>query len=125
ADVYEREVSAIRRGAMATITVDAYSGERFSGRVIYVYPYLDEKIRTNKVRFELSNRAGRLKPGMYANVELQGTGGMAFTVPTNAVLDSGQDQVVFVALGDGMFEPRKVKVGRRAGDSVEILEGPT
>src|SRR5207248_10624778 len=79
--------------------------------------------RTNKVRFELSNRAGRLKPGMYANVELQSTGGMAFTVPTNAVLDSGQEQLVFVALGDGMFEPRKVKVGRRAGDSVEILEG--
>jgi RND family efflux transporter MFP subunit len=123
ADVYERELSAVRRGATATITVDAYPGERFSGRVMYAYPYLDEKTRTNKVRFELSNRGGRLKPGMYANVELRGTGDMAFTVPTNAVLDSGQDQLVFVALGDGLFEPRKVKVGRRAGDSVEILEG--
>jgi RND family efflux transporter MFP subunit len=123
ADVYERELSGVRRGATATITVDAYPGESFTGRVIYVYPYLDEKTRTNKVRFELSNRGGRLKPGMYANVELRGAGGMAFTVPTNAVLDSGQDQLVFVALGDGMFEPRKVKVGRRAGDSVEILEG--
>jgi Cu(I)/Ag(I) efflux system membrane fusion protein/cobalt-zinc-cadmium efflux system membrane fusion protein len=123
ADVYERDLAAIRRGATATIIVDAYPGDRFTGRIIYINPYLDEKTRTNRVRFELSNRGGRLKPGMYANVELRGTGGMAFTVPTNAVLDSGQDQLVFVALGDGMFEPRQVKVGRRAGDSVEILEG--
>ena len=123
ADVYERDLSVVRRGAPATITVDAYPGDRFAGRVIYVYPYLDEKTRTNKVRFEFANRGGRLKPGMYANVELRGTGAVALTVPTNAVLDSGQDQVVFVAQGDGMFEPRKVKVGRRAGDSVEILEG--
>jgi membrane fusion protein, copper/silver efflux system len=123
ADVYEREISAIRAGATATITVDAYPGDRFSGRVIYVYPYLDEKTRTNRVRFEFGNRGGRLKPGMYANVELRGTGGMALTVPTNAVLDSGQEQIVFVAQGDGIFEPRKVKAGRRAGDSVEILKG--
>src|SRR5439155_7769870 len=77
----------------------------------------------NKVRFEFANRAGRLKPGMYANVELRAGGGMALTVPTNAVLDSGREQIVFVAQGDGIFEPRKVKVGRRAGDLVEILEG--
>src|SRR5207253_5090743 len=85
--------------------------------------YVDEKSRTNKVRFEFANRGGRLKPGMYATVELRSTGGMAFIVPTNAVLDSGQEQVVFVAQGDGVFEPRNVKIGRRVGDSVEILEG--
>jgi len=123
ADVYEREISAVRRGATATITVDAYPGDRFNGRVIYVYPYLDEKTRANKVRFEFANRGGRLKPGMYANVELHGSAGMALTVPADAVLDSGQEQVVFVAQGDGMFEPRRVKVGRRVDDSAEILEG--
>jgi RND family efflux transporter MFP subunit len=123
ADVYERELAAVHRGAMATIMVDAYPGDRFTGRAIYVYPYLDEKTRTNKVRFEFPNRGGRLKPGMYANVELQGRAGMAFTVPTNAVLDSGQEQLVFVAQGDGVFEPRTVKVGRRVGDSTEILDG--
>jgi RND family efflux transporter MFP subunit len=123
ADVYERDLSMVRLGATATITVDAYPGDRFTGRVMYVYPYLDEKTRTNKVRFEFANRGGRFKPGLYANVELRGTGGMALTVPMDAVLDSGQDQVVFVAQGDGMFEPRTVKVGRRGGDSVEILDG--
>jgi Cu(I)/Ag(I) efflux system membrane fusion protein/cobalt-zinc-cadmium efflux system membrane fusion protein len=123
ADVYERELSALRSGAAATITVDAYPGDHFTGRVIFVYPYLDERTRTNKVRFEFANRGGRLKPGMYANVELRGTDGMALTVPLDAVLDSGQEQVVFVAKGDGMFEPRTVKVGRRGANSVEILEG--
>lgn len=123
ADVYERDLSAVRQGAAATITADAYPGEHFKGRVIYIYPYLDEKTRTNKVRFEFGNRGGRLKPGMYANVELRGTGGMALTVPMNAVLDSGQEQIAFVAQGDGVFEPRKVTVGRRAGESIEILDG--
>jgi membrane fusion protein, copper/silver efflux system len=123
ADVYERELSAVRAGATAAITLDAYPHERFTGRVIYVYPYLDEKTRTNKVRFQLANRGGRLKPGMYANVELRAGGGTALTVPADAVLDSGQEQIVFVAQGDGLFEPRKVKTGRRAADSVEILEG--
>jgi membrane fusion protein, copper/silver efflux system len=123
ADVYERDLSTVQRGATAALTLDAYPGERFPGRVIYIYPYLDEKTRTNKVRFELVNRSGRLKPGMYANVELRGHGGMAFTVPTDAVLDSGQEQIVFVAEGDGLFEPRRVKAGRRAGDSIEILDG--
>jgi Cu(I)/Ag(I) efflux system membrane fusion protein/cobalt-zinc-cadmium efflux system membrane fusion protein len=123
ADVYERDVSSIRQGATATITVDAYPGDRFSGRVIYTFPYLNETTRTNKVRFEFVNRGGRLKPGMYANVELRAANGMALVVPTNAVLDSGQEQVVFVAQGDGMFEPRRVKIGRRATDSIEILDG--
>jgi RND family efflux transporter MFP subunit len=125
ADLYERDLSTVRPGTTATVTVDAYPGDRFTGRVVYLYPYLDEKTRTNRARFEFANRGGRLKPGMYANVELRGTGGMAFTVPTNAVLDSGQEQVVFVAQGEGIFEPRKVKVGRRSGDSIQILEGLT
>jgi Cu(I)/Ag(I) efflux system membrane fusion protein len=123
ADVYETEISGVRSESSAAVTVDAYPGEQFSGRVVYVYPYLDEKTRTNKVRFELANRGGRLKPGMFVNVELKIGGGMGLTVPGNAVLDSGSEQVVFVAQGDGVFEPRKVKIGRRLGDSTQILEG--
>ena len=123
ADVYENEVSGIRLGTMAAVTIDAYPGERFSGRVTYVYPYLDEKTRTNKVRFAFANPRGRLKPGMFANVEVPVGGGMGLTVPTNAVLDSGTEQLVFVAQGDGVFEPRKVKVGRRLGDAMQILDG--
>jgi len=123
ADVYENELAGVRTGETATVALDAYPGERFTGRVIYIYPYVDEKTRTNKVRFAFANRGGRLKPGMYANVELKLRGGMGVTVPTNAVLDSGTEQIVFVAKGDGIYEPRKVKIGRRLGDTTQILEG--
>jgi Cu(I)/Ag(I) efflux system membrane fusion protein/cobalt-zinc-cadmium efflux system membrane fusion protein len=123
ADVYENELAGVRTGETATVTLDAYPGERFTGRVIYIYPYVDEKTRTNKVRFAFANRGGRLKPGMYANVALKLRGGIGLSVPTNAVLDSGTEQIVFVAKGDGIFEPRKVKMGRRLGDTTQILEG--
>src|SRR5439155_8236486 len=95
----------------------------FAGRVLYIYPYVDEKTRTNKVRYEFPNRGGRLKPGMYANVELSMPSSMAVLVPTNAVLDSGKEQVVFVAKGDGYFEPRRVTVGRRSDDQIQIVQG--
>ena len=123
ADVYERELAAVRVGATAGVTLDAYPGTRFSGRVANIYPYVDERTRTMKVRFELPNPDGRLKPGMYANVELAVSAGSGLTVPANAVLDSGAEQVVFVSLGDGYFEPRQVQVGQRLGDVVEILDG--
>jgi RND family efflux transporter MFP subunit len=123
ADVYESEIAAIRVGDTASVAVDAYPGERFAGRAIYIYPYLDEKTRTNKVRVQLPNRGGRLKPGMYANVELRSRGRSGLVVPTSAVLDSGTEQVAFVAQGDGLFQPRQVKIGHRLGDATEILEG--
>jgi RND family efflux transporter MFP subunit len=123
ADVYESEVAAVRVGSAATVAIDAYPNERFTGRAVYIYPYVDEKTRTNKVRFEFANPRGRLKPGMYATVELKSGGGSGLTVPADAVLDSGTEQVVFVAQGSGMFEPRKVKIGRRLGESIHIVEG--
>ncbi|OOO00953.1 MAG: Cation efflux system protein CusB [Chromatiales bacterium USCg_Taylor] len=123
ADVYEGEIALMRLGAPATITVDAYPGERFTGRAIYVYPTMDEKTRTVRVRFEFANRTGRLKPGMYANAELRGPATVGLTVPVNAVLDSGKQQLVFVSQGEGYFEPRNVKIGLRSGDAVEIVEG--
>jgi RND family efflux transporter MFP subunit len=123
AEIYESEIAAVRMGDTAIVTVNAYPGEPFTGRVVYIYPYLDDKTRTNKVRVQLTNRAGRLKPGMYANVELKSRGRSGLVVPTNAVLDSGTEQVVFIAQGDGRFQPQKVKIGRRLGDSTEILEG--
>lgn len=123
ADVYEQEMALARTGQRATVTLDAYPGETFQGRAIYIYPFVEENTRTVKVRFEFANPRGRLKPGMYANVEMQGRDAMALSVPANAVLNSGTDQVVFVAHGDGYFTPRPVKVGRNVGDRIEIVEG--
>jgi membrane fusion protein, copper/silver efflux system len=123
ADVYEQEMPLARVGQAATVTMDAYPGESFTGRAIYIYPFVEENTRTVKVRFRLANPRGRLKPGMYANVEMQGTFAAGLTVPADALLDSGTQQVVFVAQGEGRFTPRPVKVGRRFGARTEILTG--
>jgi membrane fusion protein, copper/silver efflux system len=123
AAVYETDVSLVRVGGRAIVTLDAYPGARFTGRVIYISPSVDETTRTTQVRYQFANRDGRLKPGMYANVELTAGAGTGVTVPTNAVLDSGKEQIVFVTEGDGYFAPRRVKVGRRLGTDVHILEG--
>jgi RND family efflux transporter MFP subunit len=123
ADIYETELPLVRVGERATVTLDAYPGEQFTGRVIYIYPYVDENTRTNKVRYEFPNGHGRLKPGMFANVELASPSAPGIVVPLNALLDSGKEQIVFVAQGDGYFQPRKVKAGRRLGDQVQIVDG--
>jgi RND family efflux transporter MFP subunit len=123
ADVYEQEIAAVRVGAPATVSLDAYPGQNFAGRAIYLYPYVDENSRTAKVRMQFANPGGRLKPGMFAHVELRGAGGNGLTVPADAVLDSGKEQVVFVAQGDGVFSPRQVTVGRRTADVAEITKG--
>jgi RND family efflux transporter MFP subunit len=123
ADVYERELSLVKIGDRASVTIDAYPDERFSGRVVYIYPYVDEKTRTNRIRYEFANRGGRLKPGMFANVEIAVPSGTALTLPVDAVLDSGTEQLVFIAKGDGHFDPRLVKLGHRFGDRVQVVGG--
>jgi RND family efflux transporter MFP subunit len=123
ADVYEQEIQFVRIGTRATITFDAYPGQSFTGRAVYVYPAVDPQTRTAKVRFQLTNPGSRLKPGMFANVELRSAERPGLTVPANAVLDSGTQQTVFVAEGNGLFTPRRVKTGSRQGDVVEVLEG--
>lgn len=123
ADIYEQEIPLMRVGQSARVTLDAYPGERFAGRIIYIYPFVEEKTRTVRVRLELANRAGRLKPGMYANVALDIPVGMSTIIPADALLDSGARQLVFVAEGDGYFQPRDVTVGQRLGDRVQILDG--
>jgi RND family efflux transporter MFP subunit len=123
ADVYERDMAAIRVGQAATVILEAYPDQRFAGRAAYIDSFVDEQKRTVKLRVELPNPRGLLKPGMYANVELVTAASSAVTVPADALLDSGSEQVVFVALGDGYFEPRRVSAGRRIGDAVEIAQG--
>ena len=123
ADVYEQEMAGVRVGQNATITFDAYPGQNFTGRAIYIYSTVDSQTRTGKVRFQLGNPGGRLKPGMFANVELRGAETAGLAVPANAVLDAGAQQTVFVAQGDGVFTPRRVQTGRRVGDLVEVVDG--
>lgn len=123
AEVYEYEVPYVRLGQKAIMSLSYYPGEAFKGKVSYIYPQLDTMTRTLKVRLDFPNSEFKLKPDMYADIQLQIDYGTKLVVPQDALLDSGTEQVVFVARGDGYFEPRKVKVGPKIDDSVVILSG--
>jgi len=123
ADLYEYELPLVQVGQRAGVTLSYYPGEEFRGEVVYIYPYLESQTRTAKMRVELSNPGWKLKPGMFANVEIQTQRGEGLVVPGSAVLDSGEHRIVFVAKGEGRFEPRQVRLGGRAGEGYEVLAG--
>ena len=125
ADVFEQDLAQIRPGQSAKITVQAYLGRVFDGRVAFVYPTVNAQTRTAKVRIEVPNPDLLLKTDMYATVEIAAPveSTTVLTVPDSAVLDTGTRQTVLVDRGDGRFEPRAVKLGARAGGYVAVLEG--
>jgi len=125
ADVAEGDLSAIKVGTRATVTVRAYMAQPTEGVVTFIYPELRAETRTARVRIEVPNPDGRLKIDMYADVVFQAGAeeGPVIAVPTSAVIDSGTRQIVLVAKGEGRFEPRPVKLGRRGADYVEVKEG--
>jgi Cu(I)/Ag(I) efflux system membrane fusion protein/cobalt-zinc-cadmium efflux system membrane fusion protein len=123
ADVFQRDLGAVKAGQAATVTVDAFPNDRFAARVSLIAPSLDAASRTGRVRFALRNPGARLRPGMFANVELATTSEHALAVPSDAVVDSGARQFVFLSQGDGYFAPREVQVGARGDGLVEIRRG--
>ncbi|HEU5361463.1 MAG TPA: efflux RND transporter periplasmic adaptor subunit [Candidatus Deferrimicrobiaceae bacterium] len=125
ADIYEYELPWVKEGIPATVTLDYLPGKTFRGTVSYVYPFLEEKTRTASVRVELSNPGGILKPDMYAHVELHPqVGGKTILVPSEAVIRTGVRNVVFVARGEGRFEPREVTLGLEGEEgTIQVLSG--
>jgi Cu(I)/Ag(I) efflux system membrane fusion protein len=125
ADVFEQELALVRVGQPVKIVVDAYPDKEFSGKVAYIYPTIAPETRTAKVRVELANPGGLLKPDMYASVQLAAGGGKAsvLTVPDSAVIDSGTRQAVLVQRAAGLFEPREVRLGQRGDGYAEVLQG--
>ncbi|MGE5470427.1 MAG: efflux RND transporter periplasmic adaptor subunit [Bacteroidota bacterium] len=124
ADVFEQDIGLVRPGAKARVKINAYPGQTFEGAIAYVYPTLKAETRTVAVRIELANPGGRLKPGMYAQVELPTQArGAVVTVPTSAVIDSGTRQIVLVEAREGRYEPREVKLGGRSDERVEVVDG--
>jgi RND family efflux transporter MFP subunit len=124
AEIFEQDLALVRAGQPAVIEVNAFPGKSFKGRVAFLYPTVTPETRTGKVRIELANPGGLLKPAMYASVELAaGERRKVLAVPSSAVLDSGARRVVLVQAAEGRFDPRDVKLGTRADDYVEVLEG--
>jgi membrane fusion protein, copper/silver efflux system len=123
ADIYEYELPLIRLGQVASVKLAYLPSETFTGKVIYIYPSLDPKARTAKVRLEFPNPKGRLKPEMYADVNLKIDLGEKLAVPEGAIIDTGIRQVAFIDKGSGYFEPREVKLGVKVDQYYEVIEG--
>jgi Cu(I)/Ag(I) efflux system membrane fusion protein len=124
ADIAERDLSLIELGQKATVRLRAYPDRVFTGNVTLIYPHLMAETRTGRIRIELPNPDEVLRPDMYADVEIAtGAQTPVVTVSSSAVIDSGERQIVLLDKGDGRFEPRTVKVGRRGGGLLEIKEG--
>ena len=124
ADLSEQDIGLVKSGAKARVTTTAYPNEAFEGRITYIYPTLKAETRSIPVRVEMANPGQKLKPAMFAQVEVS-VGGKApvLTVPDSAVIDTGTRRIVLVQVKEGRFEPREVDVGGRGENYVEILKG--
>ena len=121
--VFEMDARSVRIGTPVEVTVDAIPGKTYPGRVTFIHPSVDEKTRTITARAEVMNSDGALRPGTYATAVIRPATAKALTVPTQSVLPTGTQNLVFVNRGDGQFMPRPVSLGMRGDSLVEILHG--
>ena len=122
AEVPESDIPAMRVGATARLDFPASGRETFAARADFLYPTLTEGTRTLRVRFSVANARGTLRPGLYGTAAFELAGPPAITVPRDAIVDTGRQQHVFVAVGD-RFEPRPVRLGTQLADRVEVRSG--
>jgi len=123
ADIYEYELPLIKLGQTARIGLSYFPGKEFSTQVDYIYPALASETRTAKVRFTIPNPGGELKPQMFTTVEIKIDLGNRLAVPSEAVINTGVRQIVYVDKGEGYFEPREVTTGLKVDDIVEVTGG--
>jgi membrane fusion protein, copper/silver efflux system len=123
ADLYEMDFARAHPGDRAVFMADALPGRAYDGRVEFVYPTVSSETRTLKLRVPLANAGGVLRPGMYGRVRLIGRESSALAVPAEAIVNTGEQDYVFLARAGGRFEPRRVRTGTRDGEWIEILGG--
>ena len=123
ADAYETDLAHVRVGMKATLTLKAFPGHTFDGKVAFIDPLLDPRTRTAKVRIDFPNPAGDLRPEMFGEVVLSGKPREALRIPADAAIVTGTKSVVFVALADGKFQPREVRLGQSDGAWTEVVLG--
>lgn len=122
-DIYEYELGLIKVGQTADVTLSYDPAVHFQARVDFIYPTIDPRSRTAKVRFTLANPEEKLKPDMYASVELNIPLGERLAVPKDAVLETGERKIVFIHHGGGKLEWRNVTTGVRGAEWIEITRG--
>lgn len=122
-EVYEYELPLIKVGQPVTVTVSAYPSDTFNGTVDFIYPYLQPKTRTTKVRLVLDNPELRLRPDMYASAVSRHELGDQLLVPAAAVFDTGRRQYVFVEQDEGVFVPREITLGPKTGSGFVVQAG--
>ena len=122
-DIYENEISLISLGQKATMTLASFPGEVYEGEVTFIWPHIDPKTRTVKVRLEFPNPDLKLLPEMYANINLDIPMGEKLSIPVSAVLRTGKRDIVFVDRGAGNIQIRKVELGLKTGSYYEVLRG--
>lgn len=123
-EVFERQAGQVKTGTPVTMKLDYLPGKTYKGKVDYIYPTLDAKTRTVKIRLRFKNRDGEFKPNMFAQIAIHTTGDeQALLIPKEALIRTGNQDRVVLALGEGSFKSVAVRVGRYDSESVEILEG--
>jgi RND family efflux transporter MFP subunit len=123
AQVFQSDAGKIKPGDPAEVTVDAYPGRVFNGRVDYILPQLDMNTRTLPVRLVFANPGLKLRPGMYVNVRAKLPMGRQLVVPASAAFHSGTKNLLFVYKGEGSIEPREVELGPQVGDELVVTKG--
>jgi len=122
-EINEKDIASARLGSLVKLTLKAYPQEEFTGKVTFIYPVVNSKTRTVKVRSEFVNKGGKLKPQMYGETIFSTSSGEGLLVPAEAIIFSGKRTVVWVKASDGMFEGRDVKIGSKFGYKYQVLEG--
>ncbi|WP_094604297.1 Cation efflux system protein CusB [Sporomusa silvacetica DSM 10669] len=123
ADIYEKDIAGIKPGQPVMVNSGAYPGETFTGQVTFINPVLDDATRTVKVRVEMANPSGKLKPNMFVNANVQIPLGDSLVIPESSILDTGSRKIVFVAQSEDTFVKREVVTGQYADGYVQILSG--
>ncbi|HMG84141.1 MAG TPA: FixH family protein [Terracidiphilus sp.] len=123
ANVPQTDIGRLKPGDRAQVSVDAYPGRKFNGRIDQILPDVDLTTRTVRVRLVMSNPGVALKPGMYVNVDIAAPLGRQLVIPASGVLQAGSRQIAFIDRGQGSLEPREIGTGPTLGDSIVVLKG--
>ena len=123
AQFYQQDLPMIEKGLPVTVTMASYPGEKFNGKIVVIDPFINDALRTGRVRIDVENPDFKLRPDMYVDAELDMNMGEGLAVPASAILPTGIHNIVFVDKGGGRLEPRYVELGREYGDVYEIKSG--